>query len=83
MDLVGTGAGEQARAGAANLTGAQRRQDLVMAAWGGGAAVACSCARLATAAATIFMALVIFCVDWTLRIPEAEGFGLGIRTCGR
>ena len=34
----------------------------------GRAAMACSWARRSLAAATIFMALVIFCVDWTLRI---------------
>src|SRR6516165_7496505 len=40
--------------------------------------MACSWARRSLAAATIFMALVIFCVDWTLRILSRKDFRLGI-----
>src|SRR5262249_13647772 len=40
--------------------------------------MACSWARRSLAAATIFMALVIFCVDWTLRILSRKVFRLGI-----
>ena len=40
--------------------------------------MACSWARRSLAAATIFMALVIFCVDWTLRILRRKVFKLGI-----
>src|SRR5439155_16649356 len=42
--------------------------------------MACSCARRSLAAATIFMALVIFCVDWTLRILSRKVLRLGIAT---
>src|SRR5678815_1113554 len=40
--------------------------------------MACSWARRSLAAATIFMALVIFCVDWTLRIRSRKDLRLGI-----
>src|SRR5205085_12181576 len=40
--------------------------------------MACSWARRSLAAATIFMALVIFCVDWTLRILNRKVLRLGI-----
>src|SRR6185312_8971216 len=40
--------------------------------------MACSWARRSLAAATIFMALVIFCVDWTLRIRRRKVLRLGI-----
>src|SRR5262252_3003106 len=40
--------------------------------------MACSWARRSLAAATIFMALVIFCVDWTLRILRRKLLRLGI-----
>src|SRR6187402_1051349 len=40
--------------------------------------MACSWARRSLAAATIFMALVIFCVDWTLRILSRKVLRLGI-----
>src|SRR5215475_1554273 len=40
--------------------------------------MACSWARRNLAAATIFMALVIFCVDWTLRILSRKVLRLGI-----
>src|SRR5476651_2780371 len=40
--------------------------------------MACSWARRSLAAATIFMALVIFCVDWTLRIRKRKVLRLGI-----
>src|SRR5262249_3487652 len=40
--------------------------------------MACSWARRSLAAATIFMALVIFCVDWTLRILSRKLLRLGI-----
>src|SRR5216684_8994889 len=42
--------------------------------------MACSWARRSLAAATIFMALVIFCVDWTLRILSRNVLRLGIAT---
>jgi hypothetical protein len=44
----------------------------------GRAARACSWARRSLAAATIFMAFVIFCVDWTLRMRRRKVFRLGI-----
>src|SRR5476651_2830546 len=40
--------------------------------------MACSWARRSLAAATIFIALVIFCVDWTLRIRKRKVLRLGI-----
>src|SRR4029450_3728036 len=40
--------------------------------------MAWSWARRSLAAATIFMALVIFCVDWTLRILSRKVLRLGI-----
>ena len=43
--------------------------------------MACSWARRSLAAATIFMALVIFCVDWTLRILRRKVLRLGIGAC--
>ena len=44
----------------------------------GRAAMMACCDLRMRAAATIFMALVIFCVDWTLRILRRKVFKLGI-----
>src|SRR6266404_1024870 len=45
--------------------------------------MAWSWARRSLAAATIFIALVIFCVDWTLRIRRRKVLRLGISTYAR
>src|SRR5260370_40102317 len=45
--------------------------------------MAWSCARRSLAAATIFLAWVVFCVPWTLRIRRRKALRLGISTYAR